>query len=338
MTRATNMTANAIFTTALGMLWLSLPVSAYGQKKDAQAAPPPIKVTVGVTAVGAVQWPYYVAEAKGFYKEANIDIQVTAMESNTRTVQALIGGGVHIAGGSPDPLLKAVATGNADLIIVGSVINRPIYSFVTRGDIRSFNDLKGKRVGVSALKSMDGLWMDEVLKKNGVRNEVEVVEIGGTSARYAALRANAIAGAWLGQPQDFKAISEGFRLLGYSTMAYDQLIWSSYSTSRKIAEKDPELIERFLAVQRKAHRWLYDPANKEEAIRILAEKSNTALKDAAATYDLWIGQESLSKNGEATSAGIQSMIGYLVAAGELKNTITVNQVFENKFMERVLAK
>lgn len=339
MTGITCKALKKVSTAIFGFLVLALPFSTYGSKSNAQtSSAKPIKVTVGVTAVGAVQWPYYVAQEKGFYKDANIDIQVTAMESNTRTVQALIGGGIHIAGGSPDPLLKAVAGGNADLIIVGSVINRPIYSFITRGDIKTFADLKGQRVGVSALKSMDGLWMDEVLRKNGVRDQVEVVEIGGTSARYAALRAKAVAGAWLGQPQDFKAISEGFRLLGYSTMAYDQLIWSSYSTSRRIAEKDPELIERFLAVQRRAHQWLYDPANKDEAIRILAQRSNTAYQDAVNTYDLWIGQQSLSKQGEATNASIQSMIDYLVAAGELQKPLPLSQVFDSSFMDRVLAK
>ena len=314
------------------------PTDAAPENEPEAVEPPPrIKVTVGVTAVGAVQWPYYIAQSKGFYEEANINIEVTAMESNTRTMQALIGGGIHIGGGSPDPLLKAVATGDAELIIVGSVINRPIYSFIAQGDVQSFDDLKGKRVGVSALKSMDGLWMDEVLRNNGVRDEVEIVEIGGTSARFAALQANAIAGAWLGQPQDFTAISEGFQLLGYSTMAYDELIWSSYSTTRKIAQSDPELIERFLSVQRKAHEWLYDPANKEEAIQILADEANTAYEDAANTYDLWIAQESLSKDGSATVGGIQSMIDYLTAADELEASITVDQVLDNSFMERILA-
>ncbi len=319
------------------------PTAAAASKPAATAAAPAPaasgsrKILAATTTVGALQWPYYVAVDKGFFKEANIDIEITVADTNLKEVQGLLSGSLNIAGGSPDVLIKAVAQNNSDLVIVGSVTSRPVYTLVAQPDVKTFADLKGKRVGVSAELSMDGLWMKQLLEANGLKpGDAEIVEIGGTAARYQAMKAKGVAATLLTQPQDFQAMREGFVKIGSSTDIVKEIVWSGYNTTRAWAKNNEALMLDFLRVIRRAHQWLYDPKNKDEAIQILTKDSNTAPQDAADTYNLWVTGKTLSPNGDVSAPAVQTMIDALVATKQMEKAIPVERVLDTSYMDKVL--
>ncbi len=321
---------------ALGTLMVA-GVFLAGMLLPATAAQSPAmtKLMIAVPTISAGEWPYYVAIEKGFYKEINLDAELVVTETNTKAIQGLVSGSLHVGGGSPDPLIKAVAQTGANLIIVGAVINRPVYSLIVQPEIRNYQDLKGKRAGVSALLSMDGLWMRQMLASNGLKEgEVEIVEIGGTAQRYLALKAKGIAAGFLTQPQDFRALREGFKRLGLSTEIVKEIVWTAYSTTRTWAKQNEETLQRFLVAQRKAHLWLYDPKNRDEAIRILAKTTNTDQQEATQTYALWIEQKALSLEGETTPSAVKTMIDALVSTKQLKEPIPVERVADFAYLEK----
>jgi ABC-type nitrate/sulfonate/bicarbonate transport system substrate-binding protein len=315
---------------------LSFALAALSSPALAAQRPPSPKLMIAVPTISAGEWPYYVAIEKGLYREANLDAELVITETNTKAIQGLVSGSLHIGGGSPDPLIKAVAQTGANLIIVGAVINRPVYSLIVQPDIRNYQDLKGKRAGVSAMLSMDGLWMRQMLESNGLREgEVEIVEIGGTAQRYLALKAKGIAAGFLTQPQDFRALREGFKRLGLSTEIVKEMVWTAYCTTRTWARQNEETLYRFLTAQRKAHQWLYDSKNRDEAIRILAKATNTDQQEAAQTYALWIEQKTLSLEGETTPGAVKAMIDALVATKQLKEPLAVERVADFSYLDKV---
>jgi ABC-type nitrate/sulfonate/bicarbonate transport system substrate-binding protein len=301
--------------------------------------PPIVKVTVGLPGPNGVLWPYYVADTKGFFKDARLEFEPVLTDSNVKGVQGLISGSLNFFGASPDPLIRAVAESNAELVIVGSAQDRPIYTLIVQPEIKSYADLKGKRVGVSALLSMDSVWLQQMLKANGLKDgEFEVVEIGGTANRYAALKAKGISAALVTQPSDFTALKDGFARLGDSTEVVKEISWTCYATSKAFAAANPDVVVRYLGAIRKAHIWLADPANKTEAVAILVKATNSTPEVATQTYELWSSRKSLTAEGEGSPTAIKTMIDTLVSIRQLKAPIAVERVFDPSFMQKAKAK
>jgi ABC-type nitrate/sulfonate/bicarbonate transport system substrate-binding protein len=296
----------------------------------------PEKFVAAIPTISAGQWTYFIAEDQGWYKQLGLDMEIVNVETSVKATQALLSGSANIAGGSPDPVLLAVAKSHEDLIIVGDSVSHPIYTMVAQKDVKSFQDLKGKRIGVSSQLSMDGLWTRQMLTKAGMdpAKDVQIVDIGGTAARYAALQSGAIAAGLLTQPQDIQALRQGFTSIGVSTDIVKEITWTSYATSRPWAEAHKALLVRFLVAQRRAANWFYSPANKDAAIRILIAKTNASQQDAADTYALFQKSEGLARGGETSISAIQTMIDARVAINDFPaGTLTPQQVFAPQYMD-----
>lgn len=297
------------------------------------------KLTVGLPTAGALQWPFYVALAKGWYRDAGIDLEQVSISNGSQGVQGLVSGSLGLYTASPDPVIIAIGQTGAKLKLLGGVVDRPLYSLVVQPEVQNYEDLRGKRLGVYAELSMESAWLQMMLKSHGLnKGDYELVQIGGTSARYAALTSKGIAGTMLTQPQDFQAIRLGYRRLGLSTEVISQIAWSSYATSTDFAEKNEDLLVRFLGVQRKASMWLNDPANKDEAISILMANTKSQQSDAEQTYQLWMENKSLTPDSSETPEAIKTMIDMLVTTQQLKSAIPVEDVFDPSYMEKAKAR
>jgi ABC-type nitrate/sulfonate/bicarbonate transport system substrate-binding protein len=301
------------------------------------ASSTPVSITLGHVTVGALQWPSYVAEKEGFFTQQGLNVTGVLVDTNLKAAEGLISGSLQFADGSPDPEIKANAKANAGLLILGSAMNNPVYRLIVTPGIHNFNDLRGKKVGVSATLSMDGIWMRDVLAKHGLQpGSYELVEAGGTSTRFQALKAGALAAAWLTQPQDFQALSEGMHSLTLSSEAMKEIIWSAYNTKRQWAAAHKDIVIRFLKAVVLAHRWLYDPKNRDAAIQILMDNTNAGKEQVTQTYDLWIKQKALSDHGETTALAINNMMQALVASHQLDAPLPLDRVWDPSYLKEAI--
>ncbi len=300
---------------------------------------PVLKLTIGLPTVGALQWPYYVAMEKGWYTEAKIDLEQFTVANPTQGVQGLISGSLGVYGASPDPVIKAVAETNGPLVIVRGVSDRPLYAFVVQPEIRSYADLRGKRLGVFSETSMSGMWLQMMMKEHGLeRGDYELIPVGGTAAIFAALQSKGIAGGMLTQPQDLQAFGLGFKSLGLSTEVVKEIAWGSYSTSRDFASKNEEVLVRFLSVQRRASIWVNDAKNRDEAVAILVKYTKAAKTDAEQTYDLWMQNTSLTPDSSESPEAVKAMIDMMVLTKQLTQPIAVEKVFDPSYMAKAKAR
>ena len=73
----------------------------------------------------------------------------------------------------------------------------------------------------------------------------------------------------------------------------------------------------FLRAHIKATKFIYDPANRDDVIAILAKHTKTAPNIAAATYELYIRQQVIARNAALFEDGIKANFDALVALGDL---------------------
>ncbi len=298
------------------------PPSAGGAPATTAAAatspPEPVTLNFGTTSPLGTYWVDYVGIDKGFYAQEGLTLDIVLTGASVGATQALAGGSLDISNHSPDSAIVADEKG-ADIAIVGEEIARPIYSIMAQPTINRVEDLRGQKVAVSDLKSGATLVLLRTLLAHGLKpDDVDLIPAGGTSQRYAAMKAGAVVAATMLQPDDFRAMDEEFRRVAVSTEAVKEYSFSSILVRRDWARTHADELVRFLRACGRATAWLYDPANRDAAIAVLMERTKQEEKYTRLTYDLMVTQERVFPERCAVQPnGIQAVIDLLGEVGEL---------------------
>ena len=181
--------------------------------------------------------PVTVAERAGFFRREKLDFHVVVPlpGGSDKMLDALNDGSADVTHIATAFLIRAVLAG-ADARAVAAEFNNPIYSLVARSEIKSFADLKGKLIGLADEAGSITLSTRKLLALHGLRNEdfrVRIIE--GTPARYTCLRRGECDAVPLGQPQDLLAVKDGNRLLGLSTEAVPEFVYTVTAARRSWA-------------------------------------------------------------------------------------------------------
>jgi ABC-type nitrate/sulfonate/bicarbonate transport system substrate-binding protein len=259
-------------------VWLILIISATG----AQAQPSPKLTTVnyGTITISALHWPYLIAEQEGMLQKEGIEMKRVLGGTTTATSQALLAGSTDLAQMNLVQLLAANSSG-ADLVAVAGDTLVPIYALVVHPSIKSYSDLKGKRLAVASPTDPLNYVLARMLAANGLTPaDYEMIGLGGTPNRLAAVEKSGVAGALVNQPSDFKAIASGLRLLGYSSDYVDNFQYTVSGVRRDWAQANRPLVVRFLRAFVRACEFFYEPKNKEAVMRALIERAKADRDDA----------------------------------------------------------
>jgi NitT/TauT family transport system substrate-binding protein len=245
-------------------------------------------INYGNIVLTASTWPFLIAEQEGFFVKESIDFKRIIGGNTTATTQALVGGSTDIAQMNLVNLLGANSAG-ADLVVIAGDSTVPIYTLIVHPSIKSYADLKGKRLAVTGPTDPLNYIFARMLAANGLTPaDYELIGLGGAPQRLAAVQNGGVAGALVNQPSDFIALASGFNSLGLSTDYVDNFQYTIAGARRDWAQKNRPTVVRFLRVYLKACEFFYDPKNKEAAVRALAERTKSDKEEAEKTYALYM--------------------------------------------------
>src|SRR5579885_3290177 len=190
--------------------------SSFGPARVAVAQLAPVSYEVTLAALIAFEWPF-IAVRDGVIGQQQTNLELTVVETDARSAQALLGGSVDFAETSIDAIARADERGG-DLVAIGGVVNKPPYALAVRPGINSYDDLRGRSIAVTDPRGGSTVVLKLLLGANGLRDDdYDMRPFGSTTNRYAALTNGAVDAAILGQPADFRAQDEGYRILDYTT-------------------------------------------------------------------------------------------------------------------------
>ncbi|HEY7219833.1 MAG TPA: ABC transporter substrate-binding protein [Candidatus Binatia bacterium] len=152
------------------------------------------KFVMGYSTVGAMAAGMWMAKEIGAYEKYGIDAELIYISSGPTVVQALLGGDVVGGIAATNAVISAVLRG-APLVSVLSTCNRPYHRLWVQPEIKTFDDLKGKVLGVTRFGSVTDNLTRMILKKYGLENSVQVRQMGGIIEVSAAFQNKQIAGA-----------------------------------------------------------------------------------------------------------------------------------------------
>ena len=280
----------------------AVPTSASAAASAPTAAPAPATVTAGIVARNAYFWPVWIAESVGLFTQQGITNEVVLTRSPAGGHQMLASGGADVALSTPETAIIA-ATKGAPLVLVAGGQEDPVYSLIAGPQIRSVMDLRKQPLAIAGLRDGVTLIMQRMLISHGLReDDLDWIVVGGTTERYVAGKSGAAAAGLVGQPLDFQGEAEGLQRLLNSSEVTREWQFINVAANRAWARSHTDALVRWLRAYVNGARYLNDPANKEAAIRILAEATNTEERFARQTYELYF--EELAGQVVSREAGI----------------------------------
>ena len=198
------------------------------------------KIRLGNNAHEADSFATEYANQMGIYKQYGItDVSSTYFDGDAKGRQALLAGQVDIMSGSPASALESLTT-DTPILQLGMFISKPTDDLVTSAKIKTVADLKGKKIGISQFGSDAHASVLLSLKALGLKqSDVTILQIGGDSARQAALKAGSIDAAPVDSSEEAKMQGLGFNILVHLKDAPTNLARESIMVRKDFAQKNP---------------------------------------------------------------------------------------------------
>jgi len=293
-------------TLALLALALAHPMQARGEK--------PVMAGVAGPAVNIVY--AYLAQDAGLWRKYGLDVRMILFEAGSTLAQVARTGEVSFAINS-GPTTIASRTQGADSIIVAAAVNTLPYSLVTTKSITKWEQLKGKKVGISRFGSGTDTAIRLVSKRFGLDPMKDFIVLqGGTQpSRLQALLAGSLDATLVSPPLDLTAKKQGLNILvniAELGIAYPQLV---IETSERFNREQPQQVKNFLkGFIEGIH---YAAANKEETKKIITKYLKTSdpeILEATHKSFLQVTDYSANPNLEGIRNAIEEVAARVPAA------------------------
>ena len=156
-------------------------------------------VRVGYSGTGVAKNLHKTIEKAGLWKKRSLDIRLIYFTSGATMAQAMVGNDLDVADSDVPAMLNAVSSGVLDGKLISVYINRFPFAFVVRNEIKSPEDLKGKRLAISRFGSSSEVTTRMLLRqfKLDPDKDVHIIQATGTS-RLPAIVAGQLDGTLLG--------------------------------------------------------------------------------------------------------------------------------------------
>ncbi len=269
----------------LPLLAIALPANS--------AAPEARKVTFSYSAVSMTWFPVKVALEKGFFRQEGLEPQLIQMNGNVATV-ALANGYIDFSL-NISPVLNGAMQG-LNTKLIAALNTRPLFALVVRPEISSAAELKGKVFAVASFGNTQAILTEKHLQHLGLnKGDYQLLALGATPARIAALDKNIAQGSLMPLPANVQLENKGYRLLGNTAEIVVNPI-AGLGVHEERIKKDPDLIKRVIRAALRSLQLLQ--SNPKDTVKILMNWTRATEKDALRSLEL--AKPGFSKNGTLT--------------------------------------
>ncbi len=270
----------AVRSLALFVLCLAGPVPVRAQALH--------RLDVDVFNSGTV-WPIWVAQDKGFFAANSLDVHLIPTPGSLAQMEGLIDGKFDIAMTAIDNLVaymegegeaKTQATPNI-VAVMGS--DNGFLSLLTAPGIKTFAALRGATLSVDAYTTGYAFVLRKMLKVEGLNDgDYTLVQAGGFQQRFDGVMRGDQAGTLSVPPFTFLAAAKSFNNLGTAISVLGHYQGVVAAVRREWAPGHHDELVGYIRAYIAAVTWLYDPANKAEALAIFKAHLPGATDEIAA--------------------------------------------------------
>ncbi|HKY08359.1 MAG TPA: ABC transporter substrate-binding protein [Candidatus Binatia bacterium] len=231
------------------------------------------KISWGVTSLSASNWIPWIAKDAKIYEKHGLDVELILVKGSGQTSAAILGGSLFAAPVAVPQVMMA-NLGGADLVNIAHTVPGVQSKLLVKPEIRSPEDIKGKRIATSSLGSLGDFLFKYIIRKNGMDpiRDVTWLSIGTPGERLQALASGRVDAADLSYPTDAQGLRLGYRVLWD---ARKEVVYPSMSvvTRRKTLQDDRDTVMRMLRAHIEG--IAYFKAHKEFSKKVLSKYLRT---------------------------------------------------------------
>jgi NitT/TauT family transport system substrate-binding protein len=215
-------------------------------------------IRIAWTAASGSQAPVWIAYEGGYFQQYGLDVDLSFMASSSTGVQAVLADEIQLsacAGGAP--IASRVA--GSDMKIITSVTNVPAFYLMARPDVRTVEDLRGRRIAIDRRGSSQEVAARMVLRARGMDPDRDVIWVstgGGFLEVLAALESGAADAADFSSPTNLEArkrgyvelvdvAAQGYPYQGSCLMARESYLNARPDVARKVVRAYADAIHRY---------------------------------------------------------------------------------------------
>lgn len=319
---------------------------AAAQAGDLDPLPQPVKIRIAEdgAASGA---GFYLAEALGYFKEYNLEVEWVSFINSDDMLPAIAAGQLDVAGGiSSASLFNAVLQG-FDVRIISdkghAVDTGSYFTLVVRKDLagrlQDYSDLKGLTVAYSAQDAVDHYMTFKALEAGGLGPEdVELVVIQDFAQMLAGLATGAIDVAMEIEPLITAGVEQGIieRFLDTSVYLPDAQVAVVLASPQFLASREVAL--RFMLAYLKGLRdfndvFFHGAGDRDRVVQVMTQY--TLLKEP----EQWlkIRPPGLDPNGGVNVESLVDQYEFYKANGSLVGELDPRKVVDLSLAEEAVA-
>ena len=243
-------------------------------------------VKLGYAALTAGQVAPWMAREAGYFSKYGIEAELIYIPAVAAT-QALIAGEIQLAQVTGVSTSGAILAG-ADVRIIASVQDRLAGSIYARPEIKTPEDLKGKKIGISRFGAVSETAVAMFLARFGLKRgtDVAIIQLGGLPEIITAMERGAVDAGFANPPQTSRARRLGMReLFDLNALGVELQQTCLTVTTKYLRERRPVVKSFLQAYSEGLHRFMTD---REIAVQVLKKylrvEDKEILDDAYSFY------------------------------------------------------
>ncbi|HTN71512.1 MAG TPA: ABC transporter substrate-binding protein [Methylomirabilota bacterium] len=279
----------------LALLWSIAPFSLPGLNAQTQ------KIRISLSSRSNTNASYYVAQARGIFKDEGLEVEFIQINPRLGAL-AVLNGDVTFTT-SFVSTFRGIAQG-LPMKTVFILLKKGTYYLMVRPEIiKDIQDLRGKKLGVTAVNGGDHIIGRELIRMKGLDpNLVQAIAVGDPSLRFQAVVTGIVQAVSVPPPYDVQLQNQGLKAIsGPPEVGVPS---SGLFAADRFIKENPQVLRRTIRALLKANRFL--EANREETIRIMAHYVPQTLELAARSYDVEL--KALAKDGTMSDAEIEGQL------------------------------
>ncbi|HEY8481390.1 MAG TPA: ABC transporter substrate-binding protein [Spirillospora sp.] len=310
-----------------------------------------IRLGIGSPSWNAGYATLAVSEARGYFAQEGLDVDVQLFPSGTQVAQQVVSGQIDVGLATPEPVAIGHAR-NTGLTYFAQYWTRWIYSLkVPEGSsIASVADLEGKRVGVTAVASSGATFARTALKMQGRDPEsIKLVPIGAGNEQINAIKSGKVDALALWDTQYQIVENAGVKLKPLPVPGTENLFGGGFLVKKPDLKDKQDMLVRVGRAFAKG--VVFAEANPEAAVRDLwklhpeTKGSATVPEDELLAQQVKVlkvrldgqkvGPDDGQSWGRMDPAAVTGTVKFLTTAGLINKEFPAADIFTNDLIPKI---
>jgi ABC-type nitrate/sulfonate/bicarbonate transport system substrate-binding protein len=291
------------------------------------------KIRIGLGSISLQSGLVHIAKDRGLFAKYGLTVESIYIPGGSTNVQVLVSGNLDLSQLSGAPGVAANLEG-ADIVYFAGLLDKLNYQLIARSDIKSIEQLKGRKFAVSRYGSSADFGMRAMLKRVGIDpvKEATILQIGDEPARIAAITSGSVDGTVVNAPFSSEAERLKLSVLADSVKMNIPFFNTGLLGSRRFLDKQDARVMNFLRAYLESIKIL--KTEREYSVKALGQFTRVQnLKALQEGYDYFNNQ--LQPVPYPSVEAMQAVIAQIAETNPKARGIDAKSYVNERYLKRL---